>query len=959
MTKKKKGRSSKSTIVIHTSDTTAPTTSHDKNDHSKDRNQTSSASFLELRVLKSSSNKSTGAPQRRAIPTLILTVEDAVALGVITEDYVFVLSKEGPPSLAVCVIRIAKTKSSSSTPRGAPPTPTTNNTTENRIPRGSCQMEPFTLLNNNLDDSVSNHIQNPSPPTNNGTDQIIESSIESNPKEEEDPTTPSKGFSFTNFPSPSTKHTTPQRTPSRNSSRIALVIRVVPFHSELGKTLLVMVGHNNMASHVTLSSPTVKQGLARFGEIISRLFMAYCEGRFVKHGEVIQISFRGQPLAVSVDSVQGTNRHDNETTTTTTTDLDDRLAQLSLSDGNDQRNTPTIPADHQSILEPILQAMQDETTAMTMRLYQITLSTKIAFHEPNDAATPLPSTATTEPTHWVAGLSSVEEQIRSMLLIPLLRPETYLQRGLPAPRGILLHGPSGVGKSLLARQFALEMSSQHSIRVQHVNCASLQSHTNVVGEAEQRLMDLFRSAERRSNETTATQKSSTLLVLDDIHLICPRRSGKHVGVDRLASTLLALMDGLSSTTSSKRIRTNHVVILAVTSNPSLLDPAIRRAGRLDSEVEVPIPDEADRAEILKFQLDHLGPSVALPALSDTEVMALSRLAKGFNGADCMLALKEALRAALLRNAMKPAGTAVSNAVIPLTLDDMKTAIRAAKPSTINSITVEIPQVPWSSIGGMDSVKEQLKEAIEFPITHAHLFRELRIPPPRGVLLYGPPGCSKTLMARALATEGHMNFLAVKGPELLSKWLGESERALASLFRRARMASPCIIFFDEIDAIASKRGYGDGGSTSDRLLSQLLTELDGVGNSNGILPTRNGREQRVVVVGATNRPDLLDSALTRPGRIDKMIYVGVPDEKSRAKIFEIGLRGRALADDIDVSCALRPVCFDWRCSSSRLIHSRRFKCCRVSLSVEGFPEQKLLQFAAMPLYWRWRRKTRHR
>ena len=293
-----------------------------------------------------------------------------------------------------------------------------------------------------------------------------------------------------------------------------------------------------------------------------------------------------------------------------------------------------------------------------------------------------------------------------------------------------------------------------------------------------------------------------------------------------------------------------------------------------------------KTKILQFHVESIGANAT--ALSETDWLYLGRIAKGFTGADLKLAIKEGFRITALKD---------MDAIDPNNLEvvkiDLEKGIRATKPSAIKAVTVEIPQVFWSSIGGMDKVKQELREAIELPMTHGHLFKKFGIRPPRGVLLYGPPGCSKTLMARALATEGGMNFLAVKGPELLSKWLGESERALAALFRRARLASPSVIFFDEVDAIATKR---DGGSSGgERLLSQLLTELDGIHTN-----VDDGQKRRVVIVCATNRPDLLDDALMRPGRIDRMIYVGLPDEASRSRILEISLKGRSCADDINVS-----------------------------------------------------------
>lgn len=397
-------------------------------------------------------------------------------------------------------------------------------------------------------------------------------------------------------------------------------------------------------------------------------------------------------------------------------------------------------------------------------------------------------------------------------------------------------------------------------------------------------------------EKLAVEKGiSSFIILDDVHLICPRRgaAGETSGVERVASTLLALMDGVgpSYKNGSHHKVPGNLVILAITHNPSLLDPALRRAGRIDLEVEVPIPDDKAKAEIFDLCIRNIcRDTLSTPVISDVQLLSLAKKAKGFTGADCALSIKEATRIAIQRQHDDCIST------FQLSLKDLEHAIRTIKPSAIKSITVEIPHVPWSSIGGMEDVKKSLREAIELPITHSHLFSALKISPPRGVLLYGPPGCSKTLMARALATEGNMNFLAVKGPELLSKWLGESERALATLFRRARLASPCVIFFDEIDAIAASRGSGEGAG-GERLLSQLLTELDGVkitGSTNDV-GKRAKSQSRVVVVGATNRPDLLDKALTRPGRIDRMIYVGLPDIDSRRDIFQLRLKGIATSD----------------------------------------------------------------
>jgi SpoVK/Ycf46/Vps4 family AAA+-type ATPase len=605
--------------------------------------------------------------------------------------------------------------------------------------------------------------------------------------------------------------------------------------------------------------------------VLQRLVLATYVGRFVHEEDTIGISFQGKGLELKVERLETEPRE-----TMTMNELISEMANVNI----DLTTTPET-----EIEKALRRGLQEGERRNSIRLYKFTQATEIVLlHDKiysSKATDAWQESKEGESRRVVAGLDTILHQVISLLSPPLMRPDLFRNHSLRPPRGVLLYGPSGCGKSLLAHQVKLDLESDVNMRT--INCTSLQSCTAIVGEAERHLTRIFQSAEKNN------KKSGTLLILDDIHLICPKRGGTNQGADRLAATLLALLDGIGTATDDEG--RGNLVILGITSNPSLLDPALRRPGRLDSEVEIPIPDEVARAEIIKFQLERLGLGVSMPQWTETDFMALSRLAKGFNGADVMLAIKEALRKAILGSSLSSIGLADSN-MISLTRSHLEASIRATKPSTISSITVEIPQVHWTSIGGMDGVKQKLRESIELPITHAHLFEALNIPPPRGVLLYGPPGCSKTLMARALATEGRMNFLAVKGPELLSKWLGESERALASLFRRARMASPCIIFFDEIDAIASKRGEGSAGG--ERLLSQLLTELDGISSGSFTKP------ERVIVVGATNRPDLLDSALTRPGRIDRMIYVGLPDEASRAHIFEIGLKGKACSSDIQVS-----------------------------------------------------------
>ena len=777
------------------------------------------------------------------MPHVLMSDQDASRLNLSPEDEILLLSSGKPTGAAIARAQLLGGRQTATTPL--------SDSRSGNVPPGTIQVTPSSLVDmifGAYQDSPSIIPETPpgsvAPATPRPTPQNSSSDKKKSSFSFQTPSPPSQPC-----PSPSQPdklHTTQQQ------------IWAVKLSSRLGRRITARLC--TIAKHLVVRSAVgsnIQQQNAVF--ILQRLVLAHCEGRYLQRGEGIQISFQGKPLDLTVESLEAAPDHSNRDAVATelsTLRLDDDDEDLSQLDEKDVWNAAASSCD--------------------LLLYKVNYSTVVQLADTENKA----SEKVTTKLQAVTGLDRTMDEVRSLLSTPLKQPELFTRAGLQPPKGVLLYGPSGVGKTCLAKQLGAEFQ-QESFSVEFVNCSSLLSKTAVVGEAERTLSMYFR--------VQASNDRGRLLIFDDVHLICPRRGGPtSAGTDRLAGSLLAQLDGISDTNSSL------FVVLAITNSPSQLDPALRRPGRLDAEIEVPPPDEAGtRVEVIKSQLEYLG--VRAPVLDNESWLALGKLAKGFNGADCMLAVKEALRSALLRGSSSNANAKVSLEFADLRVEDLRSAIRATKPSAIKSITVEITQVKWSSIGGMDSVKRELREAIELPVSHQASSERLGIPPPRGILLYGPPGCSKTLMARALATEGQMNFLAVKGPELLSKWLGESERALASLFRRARMASPSIIFFDEIDAIATKRGIGDSPS-SGRLLSQLLTELDGI-NHCGSAAGR--KPHRVVVVGATNRPDLLDSALTRPGRIDRMIYVGVPDCGSRERIFELSLRGKSCSNDIDI------------------------------------------------------------
>ncbi|TPX47378.1 hypothetical protein CcCBS67573_g10257 [Chytriomyces confervae] len=451
----------------------------------------------------------------------------------------------------------------------------------------------------------------------------------------------------------------------------------------------------------------------------------------------------------------------------------------------------------------------------------------------------------------VGGLATQIATIRKLVEVPLKDPQRFIKHGIKPPRGVLLYGPPGTGKTLIARAIASETGA-HVIVINGPEIIS-----KFYGETEERLRAIFREAE---------ENAPAIIFIDEIDSLCPKRDDSATDLEkRVVTTLLTLMDG--SDLSGKQLA-NGVIVMAATNRPNHLDDALRRPGRFDREVEIGIPNASDRQQILHTLLRNTPHS-----LSPENVAEISGAAHGFVGADLAAICKEAGMRTIRRVVQTNGSENVS-----INLEDMKNALAV--------VLLEVPNVRWTDIGGQEDIKQRIKEAVEWPLKHPEAFSRFKIRPPKGILMYGPPGCSKTLMAKALATEAGLNFLAVKGPELFSKWVGESEKAVRDIFKKARAASPSVIFFDEIDAIAVRRG-NDNGSVSDRVLSQLLNEMD------GIEPLVN-----VTVIAATNRPDILDSALLRPGRMDRILYVSPPDYESRLQIFKIRIAKMTCANDVD-------------------------------------------------------------
>lgn len=459
----------------------------------------------------------------------------------------------------------------------------------------------------------------------------------------------------------------------------------------------------------------------------------------------------------------------------------------------------------------------------------------------------------------IGGLEEEVKKVREMVELPLKHPEVFERLGIEPPKGVLLHGPPGTGKTLLARIVANEANANFL----SINGPEITS--KYYGESEKRIRDIFEEAEKNA---------PSIIFIDEIDAIAPKREDTYGEVERrMVAQLLATMDGLKSR--------GRVVVIGATNRPNSLDPALRRPGRFDREVSIGVPNKKGRLNILKIHTRNM------PLTKDVDLNQLAAITHGFVGADLQALCKEAAMF-VLRRILPDLKTDTD--VVPdeflnkliVTMADFKDSLRLVRPSALREVLIETPTVKWEDIGGLESLKQDLKEAVEWPLKNPQAFTRLGIRPPRGILMYGPPGTGKTMLAKAVATESEANFISVKGPELISMWIGESEKGIREVFKKARQCAPTIIFFDEIDAIASRRGLDANSKATERVVNQLLTEMDGLEDLNN-----------VVVIGATNRPDMVDPGLLRPGRFDRIISTSLPDIKSREAIFKVHMKNMPL------------------------------------------------------------------
>ena len=467
----------------------------------------------------------------------------------------------------------------------------------------------------------------------------------------------------------------------------------------------------------------------------------------------------------------------------------------------------------------------------------------------------------------IGGCSRQLAQIRELVELPLRHPQLFRTVGIPPPRGVLMYGPPGSGKTMIAKAVAAETGAYFFL----LNGPEIMS--KLAGESESNLRKAFVEAEKNA---------PSIIFIDEIDSIAPKRDKAGGEVERrIVSQLLTLMDGIKET--------SNVVVIAATNRPNVIDPALRRFGRFDRELDIGVPDDDGRLEILRIKTRNMR------VAKDCDLEQVAKDTHGYVGADisqlCMEAAFQAIREKMHLidvDAEKIDAEILDS--IEITLEHFRHALHVTNPSALRENVVEVPNVTWEDIGGLENVKKELYETVQYPVEHAAKFEKFGMQPSKGVLFYGPPGCGKTLLAKAIANECGANFISIKGPELLTMWFGESEANIRDLFDKARAAAPCILFFDEMDSIAKARGGSGGGASEagDRVINQILTEIDGV-----------GAKKSVFVIGATNRPDILDNAVTRPGRLDQLIYIPLPDYLSRLSIFKANLRKSPVAKDVDM------------------------------------------------------------
>lgn len=466
----------------------------------------------------------------------------------------------------------------------------------------------------------------------------------------------------------------------------------------------------------------------------------------------------------------------------------------------------------------------------------------------------------------IGGLKEQLAKIREMIELPLKHPELFEHLGIEPPKGVLLYGPPGTGKTLIAKAVANEAGAHF------ISIAGPEIMSKWYGESEKRLREIFEEAE---------QNAPSIVFIDEIDAVAPKREEVTGEVERrVVAQLLSLMDGLKSR--------GKVVVIAATNRVNAVDPALRRPGRFDREIEIGVPNKSGRKEILQIH------TRGMPLAKDINLDEFSDITHGFVGADlaalCRESAMKALRRVLpeidLEQEKIPTEILTK---IKVTKNDFMNAFTEIEPSALREVYVEVPEVTWEDVGGLSNLKQELKEAVEWPLKRPDAFKKIGIKPPRGILLFGPPGTGKTLLAKAVANESEANFIAVSGPSLMSKWVGESEKSIRDIFRRAREAAPSIIFIDELDSIAPRRGSGIGDShVTERMVNQLLSEMDGI-----------QKLENVVIMAATNRVDIIDPGLLRPGRFDRILYVLTPDKETRLEIFKIHTKNMSLAEDVDL------------------------------------------------------------